>query len=169
MRIKCLNCGYSEEVTLDLFLKIIGGATVGFGFWSWTSFLFAGTGFAMAICVAIFAGGAAMLAYKDEIVEWIIKEGHECNECGCQKWVAVSPEIEKEMNEKNAKIAILEKKAEESGVGKEATDSIGGAVRKGLIEPGEYIEYLLSEDDKKNELDKIFTKRLSDAQKEEEY
>jgi hypothetical protein len=67
MRIKCLDCGHSEEVTVDLFVKLIGGVTAGFGFWAWTSFLFAGTGFAMAICIAIIGGGAAMLAYKDEI------------------------------------------------------------------------------------------------------
>lgn len=68
MRIKCRDCGFLEEVDLDLFVKILGGATAGFGFWAWTSFLFAGTGFAMAICIAIITGGAAMLAYKDEII-----------------------------------------------------------------------------------------------------
>jgi hypothetical protein len=95
MRIKCLDCGYSEEVNLELFVRILGGATAGFGFWAWTSFLFAGTGFAMAICIAIIGGGAAMLAYKDEIIDWIVNRGHECDECGSQKWVAVSPETKK--------------------------------------------------------------------------
>jgi hypothetical protein len=98
MRIKCRDCGFSEEVNLDLFVKILGGATAGFGFWAWTSFLFAGTGFAMAICIAIITGGAAMLAYKDEIIDWIANEGHECDSCGSQNWAAISPEKEKEIN-----------------------------------------------------------------------
>lgn len=97
MRIKCLDCGFSEEVNLDLFVKILGGATAGFGFWAWTSFLFAGTGFAMVICVAIISGGAAMLAYKNEIIDWIANEGYECIGCGKQRWAAISPEMEKEM------------------------------------------------------------------------
>ena len=98
MRIKCRDCGFSEEVNLDLFVKILGGATAGFGFWAWTSFLFAGTGFAMAICIAIITGGAALLAYKDEIIDWIANEGYECDSCGSQNWTAVSPEKEKEIN-----------------------------------------------------------------------
>jgi hypothetical protein len=77
LRIKCLNCGRSEEVTLDLFAKILGVATAGFGYWAWVSFLFAGTGFAMAICIAIMAGGAATLVFKDEIVDWIVNRGYE--------------------------------------------------------------------------------------------
>jgi hypothetical protein len=97
LRIKCLDCGFSEEVNLDLFVKILGGATAGFGFWAWTSFLFAGTGFAMVICVAIISGGAAMLAYKSEIIDWIANEGYECIGCGKQRWTAISPEMEKEM------------------------------------------------------------------------
>ncbi|WP_447759851.1 hypothetical protein [Aeromonas veronii] len=109
MRIKCLDCGHSEEVTADLFVKLIGGATAGFGFWAWTSFLFAGTGFAMAICIAIIGGGAAMLAYKDEIIDWLVNKGYACDGCGSQKWVAVSTEVEKEINAQNAKISKLEK------------------------------------------------------------
>jgi phosphatidylserine/phosphatidylglycerophosphate/cardiolipin synthase-like enzyme len=107
MRIKCLDCGHSEEVTLDLFVKIIGGATAGFGFWAWVSFLFAGTGFAMAICIAIIAGGAAMLAYKNEIIDWLINKGFACKGCGGQKWAALTPEMEREMNAKDAKIDDL--------------------------------------------------------------
>lgn len=109
MRIKCLDCGHSEEVTTDLFVKIIGGATAGFGFWAWTSFLFAGTGFAMAICIAIIGGGAAMLAYKDEIIDWLVNKGYACDGCGSQKWAAVSAEVEKEINAQKAKISKLER------------------------------------------------------------
>lgn len=107
MRIKCLDCGHSEEVSLDLFVKIIGGTTAGFGFWAWVSFLFAGTGFAMAICIAIIVGGAAMLAYKNEIIDWLVNKGFACKMCGGQKWAALSPEMEQEMNAKDAKIDDL--------------------------------------------------------------
>ncbi|MGE0811529.1 MAG: phospholipase D-like domain-containing protein [Immundisolibacter sp.] len=88
-------------------MKIIGGATAGFGFWAWVSFLFAGTGFAMAICIAIIAGGAAMLAYKNEIIDWLVNKGFACKGCGGQKWAALSPEMEQEMNAKDAKIDDL--------------------------------------------------------------
>jgi hypothetical protein len=100
LRIRCLDCGFSEEVNLDFFVKVLGGATAGFGFWAWTSFLFAGTGFAMAICIAIIAGGAAMLTYKDEIIDWIANEGYECDSCGKKNWTAVSPGVEKEISAK---------------------------------------------------------------------
>lgn len=112
MRIKCLDCGHSEEVKLDLFVKVIGGATAGFGFWAWVSFLFAGTGFAMAICVAIIAGGAAMLAYKNEIVDWLVNKGYACESCSSQKWAAVSPEMEREINAREATITGLKKDAD---------------------------------------------------------
>ena len=112
MIIKCRDCGHSEIVNADFFVKILGGATAGFGFWAWVSFLFAGTGFAMVICIAIIGGGAAMLAYKNEIVDWIVNKGYPCNECGGQKWAAVSPEMEKEINARDAMIASLVKEAE---------------------------------------------------------
>ena len=112
MRIKCLSCGHSEEVNADFFVKIIGGATAGFGFWAWTSFLFAGTGFAMAICIAIISGGAAMLAYKNEIVDWIANKDYPCEKCGSRKWAAVTPEMENEINLKEAKIAYHVKESE---------------------------------------------------------
>jgi urocanate hydratase len=51
----------------------------------------------MVICVAIISGGAAMLAYKNEIIDWIANEGYECIGCGKQRWTAISPEMEKEM------------------------------------------------------------------------
>jgi hypothetical protein len=112
MRIKCLDCGFSEEVNLELFVTIIGGATAGFGFWAWTSFLFAGTGFAMVICIAIIAGGGAMLKYQNEIIDWLVNKEHQCGGCRGMKWSVVSPEIEKEINDKEAKIASLEKETD---------------------------------------------------------
>lgn len=112
MKIRCLDCGHSEDVDLDFFVKIIGGATAGFGFWAWVSFLFAGTGFAMAICIAIIVGGGAMLAYKNEIVDWIVNKQYECTGCGGQRWAAVSPDVEQEINAQRKKIAELEIKTE---------------------------------------------------------
>ena len=112
MRIKCLDCGNSEEVSLELFVKIIGVSTAGFGFWAWVSFLFAGTGFALPICIAIATGGVGMLAFKDQIVDWVVNKGYECDGCGNQKWTSVSPEAEKEMNAKEDVIRNLEKEAE---------------------------------------------------------
>ena len=86
MKIKCGNCGHIEETTLDFFVKIIGGAMPIGGFFAWTTFLFAGTGFAMPIVVAIIAGGPALIIYKDKIVQWIINRGYKCQNCDNIEW-----------------------------------------------------------------------------------
>ncbi|MBL7146514.1 MAG: hypothetical protein ISS76_19905 [Phycisphaerae bacterium] len=88
MFIKCRKCGYSEKVTKDLFVKIIGGALPFGGFWAWVTYLFAGTGLAMAIVIAIIAGGVGMLIFKDEIVQWFVNRGYKCPECGAVEWEA---------------------------------------------------------------------------------
>lgn len=67
MKIKCEQCGRTKTTDKDFFVKLVGGVMPVGGFWAWTSYLFAGTGFAMAIVVAIIGGGIAMLLYKDEI------------------------------------------------------------------------------------------------------
>jgi len=90
MQIKCRHCGHTEETDLDLIVKIIGSAMPVGGYWAWTAYLFAGTGFAMVIVVAIIAGGTAMLAYKDEIVDWIINKDYQCENCGAVDWEAIS-------------------------------------------------------------------------------
>ena len=84
MKIQCRTCNYTEEVTVRLFVKIIGGVAVGGGFWAWVTYLFAGTGFALPICIAIISGGAAMLVFKDEIVKWL-KDMYPCPKCGKEK------------------------------------------------------------------------------------
>ena len=94
MKIKCTNCGYIEKTDKDFFVKLIGGAMPVGGFWAWTTYLFAGTGFAMAIVVAIIGGGVAMLIFKDEIVEWIINKDYKCPECGKVKWQAYDSDKE---------------------------------------------------------------------------
>jgi len=90
MKIKCTNCGHTEKTDKDFFVKLIGGAMPDGGFWAWTTYLFAGTGFAMAIVVAIIGGGVAMLMFKDEIVEWIINKDYKCPKCSKVEWKAVT-------------------------------------------------------------------------------
>jgi hypothetical protein len=90
MKIKCQapGCKHEEEATAELFVKIIGGAMPIGGFWAWTAYLFAGTGFAMEIVIAIIAGGVAMLVFKDQIVKWIVNRGYKCQKCGSVNWEA---------------------------------------------------------------------------------
>ena len=89
--IKCQNCGHYEEINTRFFAKIIGGAVVGFGGYAWVAFLFAGTGFALPLCAAIVAGGVAMMAFSDQICEWI-SQHYECPECGKQNWKVLTGE-----------------------------------------------------------------------------
>jgi hypothetical protein len=88
MKIECRKCGHAEETSLGLFVKIIGGAMPIGGFWAWTAYLFAGTGFALPIVIAIIAGGTAMLVFKDQIVRWVINRGYKCPKCGAVNWQA---------------------------------------------------------------------------------
>ncbi len=87
--IQCIYCGHCEEINKELFAKIIGGAMVGFGGVAWTSFLFAGTGFAFPLCLAIVAGGTALTAYSRELTEWFSKR-YECVNCGMNDWNTVT-------------------------------------------------------------------------------
>ena len=88
-KIKCGKCGYSEKATVELFVKIIGGAMPIYGgFWAWVAYLLAGTGFAMPIVIAIITGGVGVFWFKDEIVQWIVNRGHKCPKCGAVKWEA---------------------------------------------------------------------------------
>lgn len=86
MIIKCRTCGNTEQVNKEWFLKILGGGLVGTGFWAWVTYLMAGTGFAMAICVAIITGGAAILAYREKIMQWISNRNYRCPNCGSLNW-----------------------------------------------------------------------------------
>ncbi len=88
MKINCLNCGHSEKTTVELFVKIIGGAMPIGGFWAWSTYLFAGTGFALPIVFAIITGGTTILIFKDKIVQWVINRGYKCPKCGAVKWEA---------------------------------------------------------------------------------
>lgn len=88
MDIECKKCGHKEETNLGLFVKIIGGAMPIGGYGAWVLYLFAGTGFAMGIVVAIIAGGTAMLVFKDEIVEFVMNRGYKCTQCNASDWKA---------------------------------------------------------------------------------
>ncbi len=88
MKIKCGKCGHFEKTTVELFVNIIGGVMPIGGFWAWVAYLFAGTGLAMAIVIAIIIGGSGILVFKDKIVQWIVNRGHKCPKCGAVKWEA---------------------------------------------------------------------------------
>ena len=85
MKIKCAKCGHTETVNLQFFVKALGGGITGFGYWAWIAHLFAGTGFALPICIAIITGGVALAAFSNEIVEWARKK-FPCPECGSSCW-----------------------------------------------------------------------------------
>lgn len=115
MHIQCKKCNYCEKTDKSFFVKLIGGATAGMGYWAWVAYFFAGTGFAMPICIAIMAGGGAMLAFSDTIVPWISKM-YDCPECHGNDWVAIDDEaVEKirlaqqkiqQLNTENAKYKL---------------------------------------------------------------
>ncbi len=67
--LKCKSCGHKEETSLKFFVRVIGAALPAGGAATWTTYLLAGTGFALPICVAIITGGVAILAFQDEIIE----------------------------------------------------------------------------------------------------
>ncbi|WP_213067194.1 hypothetical protein [Acinetobacter sp. CFCC 10889] len=101
MKIRCRSCGHSETLNKELIVTLLGGAVAGFGFWAWVSFLFAGTGFAMPLCIAIVVGGPALaIKYGDEIVEWLAKHGYNCKKCGASDWMALTEEANQQLDQK---------------------------------------------------------------------
>jgi len=88
MKIKCKKCGHSEKVTLELFVRIIGIAMPVGGFAAWVTYLLAGTGLALPIVSALIIGGPVLLAFKDEIIQWIVNRGYKCPKCGAVAWEA---------------------------------------------------------------------------------
>jgi len=88
MKIRCKRCGHSEKAAAELFVKIIGGVMPIGGFWAWVAYIFAGTGFAIEIVIAIIVGGVSVLVFKDEIVQWIVNRGYRCADCGAVQWDA---------------------------------------------------------------------------------
>ena len=88
MYIKCSKCGHSETLNKRFIAKVLGGAVSGFGFWAWVTYLFAGTGLALPICIALVVGGVAIAAFSDEIAAWVSKR-YECPGCGAKNWSVV--------------------------------------------------------------------------------
>ena len=70
------------------------------GYWAWTTYLFAGTGFAMGIVLAIIGGGVAMLIFKDEITEWVISQGYKCTSCGEVSWEPMTESMKQDRDSK---------------------------------------------------------------------
>ncbi|MDO6561673.1 hypothetical protein [Paraglaciecola chathamensis] len=89
MYIECQSCGYREKTNIDFFVKVIGGSLPIGGYWAWTTYLIAGTGFAMAIVVAIIGGGVGILLYKEEILSWILDKQYGCDKCSQINWEIV--------------------------------------------------------------------------------
>lgn len=87
--VKCTVCGDLVRIDKEMFARIIGGTTAGFGFTAWVTFLFAGTGFALPLCVAIMAGGGAILAGSKEVAKWLSKQ-YPCPNCGAHTWTVVN-------------------------------------------------------------------------------
>lgn len=86
MKIQCMNCEQTETVNKDFFLKLFGASMAGMGFYAWLKYIFAGTGCALLICVAMMSGGIAILAFKEEIMEVIFNQKYKCSKCGSKKW-----------------------------------------------------------------------------------
>ncbi len=62
------------------------------GFTRWrllclVEYLLAGTGFALPLCIAIITRGVAILAFQDEIIEWLADKGYKCEKCGKSSFV----------------------------------------------------------------------------------
>jgi predicted nucleic-acid-binding Zn-ribbon protein len=141
MEIKCTSCGHTEKTDKDFFVKLIGGAMPVGGFWAWTTYLFAGTGFAMAIVLAIIGGGVAMLIFKDEIVEWIINKDYKCPKCGEVEWKADDePEVESEISEN---IVVRDRTAPAS---RNSKQYIEDTIAQGGKGSGKLLAELLKED-----------------------
>lgn len=84
--IRCKECGKIDKVDKSFIIKALGGAISAFGFYGWVTFLFAGTGCAMAIAAALVVGGVAVAAHGDEILKVLIEKGYRCDNCKSQKW-----------------------------------------------------------------------------------
>lgn len=87
-KIRCKRCSHTEEFNKSLLVKIAGGATAGFGGWAWLTYFFAGTGFALPLCIAIVAGGVAMTAYADKVAK-ILADKYPCPKCNNRDWQVV--------------------------------------------------------------------------------
>lgn len=106
MHIQCKKCNHCEKTDTSFFVKLIGGSLPVGGYWAWVTYFFAGTGFALPICIAIITGGVAMLVFADEIVAWISKR-YDCPKCNGNQWVAIDDEVAKKVRKAQQQIQQL--------------------------------------------------------------
>ena len=66
-------------------VKILGGSMSMFAGYAWVVYLFAGTGFALPICIAIATGGIILAAYSTAIANWLNSNYH-CPVCNSNNW-----------------------------------------------------------------------------------
>ncbi|GHQ07357.1 hypothetical protein JP0057_04310 [Helicobacter pylori] len=85
--LKCKSCRHKEETSLKFFVRVIGATLPAGGFYVWVEYLLAGTGFALALCIAIITRGVAILAFQDEIIEWLADKGYRCEKFGKSSFV----------------------------------------------------------------------------------
>ena len=83
--IKCKICDFEKKAKSKALIKIAGIALIIFGFWAWISFLFAGSGEAFLICVAIMGVGVILLTFTDFIQKWYSTK-NECPKCEKKEW-----------------------------------------------------------------------------------
>lgn len=136
MHIQCKQCKHCEKTDMAFFAKIIGGVTAGMGYWAWVAYFFAGTGFAMPICIAIMAGGGAMMAYSDKIIVWISKN-YPCPSCKGNQWIAIDDETATQIRLDQQKIQKLN---QENAKYKSEIEQLSDALNQRKNELQEYIK-----------------------------
>ena len=85
MKIVCTHCGHTETINKRFFIKALGAAVAGLGYWAWVAYLFAGCGFAMPLCIGIRAGGVGIACFSDDIAKWVSKN-FPCPDCKTKQW-----------------------------------------------------------------------------------
>lgn len=136
MHIQCKQCKHCEKTDMAFFAKIIGGGLAGSGFWAWVTYFFAGTGFALPICIAIVTGGVAMLAFSDEIVAWISTK-YDCPVCKHNQWIAIDDETATQIRLDQQKIQNLN---QENAKYKSEIEQLSDALNQRKNELQEYIK-----------------------------
>lgn len=84
--IKCKNCGHEEQITSGVIRKMVmgGGAMLKGGMSAWTGYLFAGSGIAYPLCVAIGVGGVCLALIPG--LRNLLAIAKPCPECGFKDW-----------------------------------------------------------------------------------
>lgn len=83
--IKCKVCDFEKKATNEYLIKLIGILIIIFGIWSWTSYLFAGSGSAKLICFVIVLIGMAILFFPKQIQQYHSTKNN-CPKCNKKEW-----------------------------------------------------------------------------------